>query len=165
MSLLKVTRAQEEIQTLKKFIENQGIEFISELAIQDKLLLREPCDVSYQGVEYQITYGNRKMLGDIRKANHVRNKENLNVGGPFCKIGGSTNYVQEISEALKDKKNKSDKNMTLLIEVYPSPNLWFIKGSSLFLDLEEHFKKNERELGGLWQHIFVVFYDCNIQLR
>jgi len=160
---LKVTRAQEEIQTLKKFIENQGVEFIPELAIQDKSLLKEPCDISYQGVEYQITYGNRKLLGDMRKTNSVRDKENPNIGGPFCKIGGSPNYVREILEALKDKKNKSDKNMILLVEVYPSPSRPF------FMDreelLKEHFKKNEQELGGLWQHIFVVFCNWNVQLR
>ena len=161
MSSLKVTRPQEEIQTLKKFFENQGIKFDSELAIQDKSL-REPCDASYQGIEYQITYGNRKMLGDMRKANSIRSKENPDIGGPYCKIGGSPNYAQEILEtALESKKNKSDKNMTLLIDPYPRLGFPF-SGDSL---LKEYFKENEERLGGLWQQIFVVFSGENIQLR
>ncbi|PIQ69528.1 MAG: hypothetical protein COV90_00780, partial [Candidatus Tagabacteria bacterium CG11_big_fil_rev_8_21_14_0_20_41_11] len=63
----EATREREEIQTLKRFIENLGEEFIPELAIQDRSIIKEPCDVSYKGIEYQITYGNRKLLGDIRK--------------------------------------------------------------------------------------------------
>jgi len=89
----KVTRAQEEIHTLEKFIKNQGMEFVPELAIQNRLLLREPCDVSYRGIEYQITYGNRKQLGDLRKVTSVRSKENPNVSESY---GGMTPYLSPV---------------------------------------------------------------------
>ena len=158
MSSLKVTRAQEEIQTLKKFIENQGIDFVSELAIQDGLVLREPCDASYQGIEYQITYGNRELLGNIRKTISTQ---------PFCGVIGHPSmedYVKKVLETtLADKKDKSDEKMTLLIDpAYTSYGLFSDKGDAAF---KKYFKDNEQRIGGLWQHIFVVFSGGNIQLR
>ena len=159
MSSLKVTRAQEEMQTLKKFIENQGIDFVQELVIIDRSKLREPCDMSYKGIEYQITYGNRKQLGDIRKT--------ISDEGKYCGISGLppiADYVKEVLEtALEDKKDKSDEKMTLLIEpAYTSYGLFHEEGDVAF---KKYFKDNEQRIGGLWQHIFVVFSGGNIQLR
>lgn len=160
----KVTRQEEEIQTLKKFIENQGEEFYPDLVSYSGI--QEPCDVSYKGVEYQITYGNRELLGDLRKTTSIRSKENPNVSESFCRIISHPpliDYAKEVLEAaLEDKKDKSDEKMTLLIEpAYTSYGL-SPEGEVVF---KKYFKDNEQRLGGLWQHIFVVFLGGNIKLR
>ena len=74
-----------------------------------------------------------------------------------------TNYIKEILEtALEIKKNKSDNKMTLLIYcAYTSYGLLFERR----VLCREYFKKSEQKIGGLWQHIFVVFSDGNVQLR
>jgi hypothetical protein len=160
----KCTRQEEEKQTLQKFLKNQGEDFCPNLVSYSKI--KEPCDVLYKGIEYQITYGNRKLLGDLRKTTSVRSKENPNVSESFCRIIGYPSlidYAKEVLEtALKDKKGKSDGKMTLLVEpAYTSYGL-FPEREEFF---KKYFKDNEQRLDGLWQSIFIVFPDGNIKLR
>jgi len=156
----KITRQEEEGQTLQKFLENQGEKFdpgfVSYLGIQ------EPCDVSYKGVEYQITYGNRKLLGDIKR--ELSNQgESRKIDSQVVGLPPTIDYVKEILEtALKDKKDKSDGKMTLLVEPAYTSYWSFSKEEMVF---EKYFKDNEQSLGGLWQSIFIVFPDRNIKLR
>jgi hypothetical protein len=82
----------------------------------------------------------------------------------FCTIRNISDTYAEtlISEALKNKKNKSSDKMTLLIHcsfsgVYASIEMREEK-------LKKYFAEHH-DLGGSWQHIFIVFPDGNIELR
>ena len=157
MSLVKITRPQEEIQTLKRFIENQGDEFISESAIQDRSKINEPSDASYCGVEYQITYGDRNKLSQLRKS--------IATSGSYLGINSisEVTYAQGLLEdALTDKKTKSDNKMTLLIDCTYTSYGSFLEREGM---CKKYFMDNEKTAGGSWQHIFVVFPDGNVQLR
>ncbi|MDD5152958.1 MAG: hypothetical protein PHS95_03150 [Candidatus Pacebacteria bacterium] len=164
MQLAKITRPQEEIQTLKRFIENQGDKFISELAVQDRSKINEPSDVSYKGIEYQITYGDQKFLEHRRKINSIR-KGNSNVGESCVGIRSfaEIDYPKILLEtALKNKKDKSDNKTSLLIDCICTPYVSLLEIKTI---CKKYFNDNEQKIGGLWQHIFIVFSCDNVQLR
>ena len=81
----------------------------------------------------------------------------------YCGMRSLENYPEQlIGTALKKKRGKSDDKTTLLIKCassgyYPSIN-------EREKEFKDYFLKNQ-ELGGSWQHIFVVFPNSNIQLR
>lgn len=149
----KVTRQEEEKQTLQRFIENQGEEFYLDLV--NYLGIQEPCDVLYKGIEYQITYGDQKLIGELRKK--------ISKGEIYCGIRNlSESYAETfLYETLKKKKDKSNNRIILLIHC---------KFSGIYAPIAEReiiFKKyftENQDLGGLWQHIFIVFPDGNIKL-
>ena len=150
----KVTRQEEEKQTLQRFIENQGKEFCLDLVSYSGI--EEPCDVLYKEIKYQITYGDQKLIGEIR--------EKTSKGEIFCGIRNISDTYAEtlIHGALKNKKNKSSDKMTLLIHCnFPGDYASIeVRGERL----KKYFAENQ-DLGGKWQHIFIVFSDGNIELR
>lgn len=156
----KVTRREEEKQTLQRFIENQGKEFHPGSAIYSGI--QEPCDVSYKGINYQITYGDQKLIGEIRKTTSKK-KDNFS-SEVFCTIRNISDTYAEtlISEALKNKKNKSIDKVTLLIDC-PFPGD-YTSIENREKRLKKYFTENQN-LGGRWQCIFIVFPDGNIKLR
>lgn len=155
----KITR-QEEKQTLQRFIENQGKEFYSGLAIYSGI--QEPCDVSYKGIDYQITYGDQKLIGETRRKT---SKKNGNLRGEiFCGIRNISDTYAEtlIHGALKNKKNKSSDKVTILIHCsFPGD---YASIEVRRERLQKYFAENQ-DLGGKWQHIFIIFPDGNIKLR
>ena len=151
------TRKEEELQTLQRFIKNQNELFGHEQVIQGESRLKEPADVMYKRVQYQITYGDAKKLAELRKS--ISNE------GNYSAIRGivEQDYAGElIDDALKKKKNKSDKGMTLLIDCTYTSFGTLPDRKKL---CEKHFNNNGSKFAGLWQHIFVVFLDGNIHLR
>ena len=149
----KVARQEEEKQTLQRFIENRGEEFYPDLV--NYLGIQEPCDVSYKGIEYQITYGDQKLIGELRKKT---SEDKI-----YCGIRNlSESYAETfIYEALKKKKDKSSDKVTLLIHC----NFAGIYASLAEREIifKKYFAENQ-DLGGSWQHIFIVFSDGNIKL-
>lgn len=153
----KVTREQEEIQTLERFIRNCGQVFIPGLAIQDKSKIKEPSDVFYKGTDYQITYGDREHLAKSRKA--------TNKNGTYftMRSHSKANYAEELlNVALDEKKDKSDNKMTLLVDCTYTSWLPISERETL---CRKYFNDNIQKLRGSWCHIFVVFPDGNVQLR
>jgi hypothetical protein len=156
----KATRREEEKQTLQKFIENQGEEFYPDLV--SYLRIQEPCDVLYKEIEYQITYGDQKLIGEMRQKT-AKKKDNL-LGEIFCTIRDISDTYAEtlIHGALENKKNKSSDKMILLIHC-SFPGIY-----APIEAREEKLKKyftEHQDLGSKWQHIFIVFPDGNIKLR
>lgn len=163
--LEEVTRPEEELQTLRKFIENQGRDFIPEKAIQDRAQLKEPADVLYEGIGYQITYGDAAQLGESRKITSVRRKDNPQLSETYSNVRHivEPKYAEMcLKNALENKKNKSDKNMTLLIHCVSTSYETLENRGDL---CKKYFSSNESTLGGSWEHIFAIFPDGNIQLR
>ena len=156
----KATRQDEEVQTLRKFIKNRGEIFQPNLALYRGINpeVKEPCDISYR-VEYQITYGDTPLIGAIR--------EKTSKGEKYCEIGTSPeeDYAEKLlKKPLEDKRHKSDSRITLLIDCTYASTFWYSL-SERETRCKKYFIDNEKNIGGSWQHIFVVFPDWNIQLR
>jgi len=153
-----VTRPQEELQTLERFVCNQGKKFYAEKAIQDRLKLREPADVLYEGIEYQITYGDRERLSERRKVM-------CNKGIYPAQILSnqlSTYADRLLRTALEDKKYKSHHEMILLIDCMTTA-LHPFKAREAWC--QDYFRSDKENLGGFWKRLYVVFPDGNVQLR
>ena len=161
----RVTRPEEELQTLQRFVQNQGRNFFPEKAIQDRMKIKEPADVFYEETEYQITYGDTTQLASLRKVTSLRRKDDPNLSERFVAIRGlsSANYAEMcLKNALVNKKIKSDKNMILLIDcTYTSYRSLQYRENLC----KQYFNDNKLSLGGSWGHIFAVFPDGNIFLR
>ncbi len=163
--LKKATRQEEEAQTLRKFIENKGEEFQPGLALyrgmgpEAQKPCQEPCDVAYDGVEYQITYGDTALIGKIRKK--------TSGDEIYCDIRGHSEAdcaEKLLGKSFENKRYKSDDKMTLLIDCTYASTFWhsLSERESIY---KKYFLDNEQRFGGLWQHISIVFSDGNIQLR
>ena len=146
------SRKDEERHTLETFLNNRSQKLNPALLDYS---FPEPCDVQYDGVQYQITTGDQEVVAqknkDIsRKGNFliIRSSSQTNDGSVMLKA------------ALEKKVRKSDKNVTLLIDCVFSGNVWpEIR--------ETHFKNFFQEhpsLRGEWARIFVVCRGQNIQL-
>jgi hypothetical protein len=153
----KAKREDEELATLKRFIENQDKAFFKERAIQDRLKIKEPVDIFYEGELYQVTYGDAAELGRFRKE---IDKNGLTTSIRRIEIDDYARVC--IESALDKKRNKSDENVVLLVDCTGTSyqSYGFREGK-----FKEYFNNKKSELGGLWKNIFVVFPDGNIQLR
>jgi hypothetical protein len=154
----KATRQQEEMQSMQIFIENCGKKFRPDLIVFPPQ--NDPCDITYKEVNYQITYGDQKLIGDIRKQT---SKKKI-----YCGIRNeSGNYMKYakkfIYDALKKKLYQSSNNITLLIHcsfkgIYDPAKT---ERNKIFKD----FIMENQDLIGAWQNIYIVFPDCNIKLH
>ncbi len=147
-----VTRKEEELQTLKRFLQNQGVKFNPNLIDYS---YNEPCDIAYDKIQYQITAGDQNQLSkrrqDIQKYGHFL---------IIRPIAESNDPKVIIEKALQKKTLKSDKVVNLLIDCtssadYPK-HLRKIK-------FKEYISKHKKKCGS-WNKIFLVFRDQNIQL-
>lgn len=147
-----VTRKEEEIQTLRKFVENLGEKFDSDLVDYS---CDEPCDVSYKKVQYQITVGDQDLIA--KKGQDMKKYGRYLV---IRSIKDSNDPKVIVEKALQKKAKKSSKLITLLIDCttaadYPKQ------------EREEIFKKyrlTHEDLRGLWESIYLVFRGQNIEL-
>lgn len=156
----KATRQEEEVKTLEKFIKNKSLfqpNLVRYFGVHPEV--REPCDMSYEGVEYQITYGDRGKLESLRET-ESSGKRYLEIFPPLPK----EDYAEVLLErALTDKRFKSDSEMTLLVDCTYGNTGYSLPEREVVC--KKYFDENKETLGGLWEHIFVVFPDRNVQLR
>lgn len=153
--LHKVTRQEEEIQTLERFVKNIGEKFTVKLVSYSGI--KNPDDINdvfYDGIPYQITYGDSEYLGESRKT--------ISKKGIFSNIRSRPiNYCSEIIEkSLKKKNYMSGEGIILLIDCDYT-------GAYSLLERKDLCKKyllEHKDLKGSWQHIFLVFPDGNIEL-
>ena len=154
----KVTRQEEEIQTLKKFIKN--FSEIFDLSLVKYPPQNNPSDLVYKNINYQITYGDQNLIGELRKT--------TSKGKIFCGIRNVSNdnekYVIEfIGNALKKKLNQSSNDITLLIDC-GFPGIYDPNKTEKRKILQEYIQNNQN-LTGKWKNIYTVFLDCNIKLH
>ena len=150
----KATRQDEEAHTLIKYLKNNGIGYEPLKAFwppQD-----DPRDVSYDGIDYQITYGSQKDLANRRKI--------TSSGKIFLSISGQpTDYAKIYAGIpLGKKKNQADKKITLLIDC-PTPGFYdpeMIERKKIF----KLFVNSNEYLIKIWQNVFLVYNDGNITL-
>ena len=147
-----VTRQDEEVQTLKRFVENLGEKFDPKLIDYSK---GEPCDVSYKEIQYQITEGDQDQLAKKRKQ--------IDKEGRYLivrSISEANNPKEIIERALEKKVYKSNNDIILLIDCISSGNYSLQEREQSF---KNYFSEN-RKLSGSWQNIYIVFSSYNIQL-
>lgn len=154
----KVTRQQEEEQSLKKFIENFGETF--DLSLVECPSQNNPSDLIYKGVKYQITYGDQSLLGKIRTT--------TSKGDIYCGIRSLSNdnekYASKfIGDALKKKLNQSSNDIILLIHC-GFPGIYDPNKTERNKILQDYIQNNQN-LVGKWKNIYTIFPDCNIKLH
>ncbi len=155
-----VTRKEEEIETLEKFINNQNEKFDYDLV--KSFSENNPIDFSYKGINYQITYGDQLQLAERRKITSI--PEDDSRSKQFIGIRNlSGDWIHTfLYNALNKKRHLSGNNITLLIDCFGRGD------NSSLPEREEKLKKffsENQYLGGSWQHIYIVFSDGNIKLH
>jgi hypothetical protein len=154
----KTTRQQEEVQSLQIFIKNKGKIFNSSLIEYPPQ--NDPSDITYDSNNYQITYGDQSLIGDIRK--------NTSKGKIYCEIRNVSNDEEKyalkfVGDALKKKLNQSSKNIILLIHCN-FPGIYDPDKTERNKILQSYIKNNQN-LVGKWKNIYAIFPDCNIKLH
>lgn len=147
-----VTRQEEELQTLKRFVENKNESFSSKLVSYS---YPEPCDVAYAEVQYQITYGDQKRVSEIRKT--------ISKGETYFAIRGideSNKPEVVIKQALTGKVTKSSPSVVLLIDCTYSTTL---TPPGVEVSFKQYADENAA-LKGQWLDIYAVFPKINIRL-
>lgn len=146
-----ITREEEELQTLKRFLQNQGVKFNPNLIDS----CDEPCDIAYNGIQYQITTGNQDQVSkkrqDIQKYGHFL---------IIRPIAESNDPKTIIEKALQKKALKSDKAVCLLIDCTSSADYPKQIRSIKF----KNYISECRKQCGSWKSIILVFRDQNLQI-
>lgn len=148
-----VIRKEEELQTLKRFLQNQCVKFNPNLVDYS---YSEPCDVAYDKTQYQITAGDQDQL--------AKRRQDLQKHGQFCiirSIAESNNPKIIIEKALQKKILKSNKAVNLLIDCISSAD--YYPGHIREIEFKKYISEH-KELCGSWNKIFLVFRNQNIQL-
>jgi|GEM_PF-5344958 len=151
MNLYKIeTQKDVELDTLRDYLHNKGIELIDSLLSSQ---ITEPTDIRYDNVNYQITIGDqetiekrRKFISKYGKYNDIRSVSNI--------------AILLLSKALTKKIISSDINTILLVEVANN-------GGRSWNDLKNEFDNYtlaHPEIRGLWKEIYAVFPEKNIKL-
>lgn len=160
MDFLKpATQEEIELETFKTFLKNKGEIFNYMLIEIEKT---EPTDIRYDGINYQITIGDKKLIEEKRK---TIAKEGIYVG-----FRNTLNIVDLIlRDSLEKKSIRSDKDTTLLIEASSRGNLEWIE----FEKEASKWVSNNSHLCNGWKEIYLVFgvgnpgidYDRNIKIN
>lgn len=143
-----------ERETLKKFISNKHIGYKESLLEYTEI--KEPCDVRYDGIDYQITEGDQEQIERRRSSSCGENKERIHV-----EIRGTSKIAEMLlCSALTKKCKKSDRDVVLLIDCSSTGNR---EWKDLEKELCEYLRGN---LGicGTWKEIYAVFPQGNIRI-
>lgn len=140
-----------ELDTLKNYLQNEGLEF-NDLLIDNQI--SEPVDIRYNSINYQVTIGDKEKIEEMRR---VTSK-----GERYIKIRSVSNIAELLLRgALTKKSTRSDSNTILLIEVSST-------GGLNWKDLENEVSRwasaNYLLCKG-WKIIFLVFNNKNIKLK
>lgn len=148
-NMKKFTKQDVETEILKRFVENEGGAFDMQ-AVQHPEE-DSPCDIIYKGVQYQITEGDSERLERMRPVTAK--------GIGFLEvrtIKPETFAETQVGKMLKEKRYKSDKQVTLLIRCFTTLYPIGERTEMLKRYLTEH-----SELRASWEHIVSVFSDGN----
>ena len=147
----KVTQEDVELETLKKFLKNNTLEFNEALISAEKL---EPTDIRYNNVNYQITEGDGKLKRNMRRETSKGHRYVLlnKVSHDFIEI--------QIKNTLKKKSIRADKNTVLLIDVFRDG---YLDPEDLKKQVSDCKKKYNKECK-VWKKVYLVFSDKNIKL-
>jgi len=145
-----VTQKDVELNTLKDYLHNKGIEFIDSLISSQTT---EPTDIRYDNTNYQITIGDQEAIEERRKT--------ISKYGKYVGMRDVSNIANLLlSRALAKKSISSDQNTILLIEVVTN-------GGRSWDDLKNEFNEytlTHPKLRGKWKEIYAVFPEKNIKL-
>ena len=147
----KYTKKEVELETLMNFLQNKGINFNNSLLDKNKI---EPSDIRYDGVNYQITIGDKEQVQEMRK---ITSKGQIYVG-----IRNISNIFDLLLKgALTKKVVRSDKSTILLVDVFSTGNLnpiEFENGLSKWAIANVNLCK-------VWKEIYLVFRNKNVRLN
>jgi len=147
----KISKEEVELETLKSFLKNRELLFDSLFVDSNK---SEPTDIRYNGVNYQITIGDKEQVQRMRK---LMSKELIVV-----EIRNFANIPDLLlSGALQKKATRSDKNTILLIEASSTGGLdW----PTLQAEVSK-YASGRAELCSGWKEIYLVFKDKNLRVN
>jgi hypothetical protein len=149
----KRTQKDVELEAFKMFLKNEGKDFDGSLISFKK---NEPTDIVYDGIQYQITIGDKEEIEERRK---ITSQKSI-----YCKIR-NVKYVKILIDSLLrkslDKKSlRADKNTTLLIEGWST---YFKNWNELEKEISSWVSKNYN-LITVWDAVYLVFEGKNIKL-
>lgn len=151
MNYLKISQQQVELNTLSIFLNNQNFLFDETLIDYKK---QEPTDIRYNGINYQITEGDKMQ---IQKTRQVTSKK----GNIYSTIRDTTDIIEILlGETLRKKSLRSDSNTVLLVEVFSTGGYDF---DTLSKELSTWSKLNAN-LCNCWKEIYLVYPNANIRL-
>lgn len=146
----KITQKDVELDTLKDYLHNKGVEFIDSLLEPNS---GEPTDLRYDDTNYQITIGDQEAIEERRKT--------ISKYGKYVGIRNISEIADLLlTKALTKKSFSSDPNTILLIEVVSN-------GGRNRDDLKKEFNDytlKHPELQGKWKEIYAVFPQKNIKV-
>lgn len=146
-----VTQKNVEIETLKNYLYNNGLDFFDSLIDPET---SEPIDIRYNNINYQVTIGDKEAIEARRK---VTSK-----GQAYINIRNISNIIHLLLfGTLTKKSTRSDSNTILLVEVSST-------GGLNWNDLEKqasHWARANHSLCAGWKAIYLVFSDKNIKLN
>lgn len=145
-----VTKEDVELETLKKFLINKSVVFDEALVDSNKT---EPTDIRYNGINYQITEGDKEAVQERRQ---ITSK-----GIPYSTIRDVWNIAEILLRGtLAKKATRSDINTVLLIDVIST-------GGRDFKSLEKELSVwavQNTDLCNCWKEIYLVYRGANIRL-
>lgn len=145
-----ITKEDVELETLKKFLDNKSVIFDETLVDSNK---EEPTDIRYNGVNYQITEGDKEVVQERRK---ITSK-----GTQFFAMRDIRNIAELLLRGTLTKKStRSDRNTVLLVDVMST-------GGRDFKSLEEELSAwaiNNINLCNCWKEIYLVYRRANVKL-
>lgn len=145
-----VTKKDVELETLKKFLKNQSGIFNDSFIGSNK---GEPTDIRYDGINYQITEGDKEAIQERRQ---ITSKNTS-----FSGIRNTVNIAELLLRGTLEKKStRSDSNIVLLIDVMSS-------GGRNWNELEKEvsaWAKNNLSLCNCWKEIYLVYRSKNVKL-
>lgn len=146
----KATKEDIEFETLKTFLKNDGKKFNGTLIDSDKI---EPADIRYDGINYQITIGDKE---------ETQTKRNITSKGEcYVNIRDTSNVMPLLLKgAVTKKSTRSDNGTILLIEVSSTGNLGW---EQLKTQASSWGKSNINICNG-WKEIYLVYSDNNIKV-
>ena len=139
-----------ELETLKKFLNNQSVVFDKKLVDPSKT---EPTDIRYDGINYQITEGDKK---EVQTRRQITSK-----GTTYLTIRDTTNIAELLlRSSLKKKSTRSDSNTVLLIDVMSTGGRdWDTLGKEL-----SAWASQNSNLCSCWKEIYLVYREKNVKL-
>ncbi len=146
-----VTQDDVELETLKKFLDNKSVIFNETLIDLNK---KEPTDIRYNGINYQITEGDKEAAQERLQ---VTSKSVL-----YFIIRDISNVAEILLRGTLDKKSiRSDSNTVLLIDVLSTGGRdW----ETLDKELSAWAVQNVN-LCNCWKGIYLVYRGKNVKLN
>lgn len=145
-----VTKEDVELETLRKFLNNRAVIFDSTLIDSNKT---EPTDIRYDGINYQITEGDKEAVQEHRR---ITSK-----GISYSTIRDIRDIGEVLLRGTLTKKSiRSDSNTVLLIDVVSTGGRDF---KSLGTELSIWASENIN-ICNCWKEVFLVYSETNVKL-